>query len=334
MDGEKEEGWVATCMKEGTGYKGKTLLGMPPVSTRLKQKVSTTLFVLNSTSKEHILEEDEHGNKFPFGPGECIPLKDLKPDHMARWYLENRGYDVGFLYDKFRTSFCKTELTPTTENGVYYPYLIKDWKDTPQGRVVFFGYMNGIRKGWQARLIEAEDDEGNIYYYHPYKHEMVKVATGKGKSGKPHFIPELTPAKFKWPPSKYKNGTGQSKSGIWMGYDPYIEHIKDIPRKDRHAVLTEGPLDAARFGFEGLPMCGPTVSYVQASKIKESTDLVFYARDNDDTGKASVTKAVEMLSSVGLQVVLIAPPDKYKDFGEMSDKKCESIIKNNWPKSK
>jgi hypothetical protein len=72
-------------------------------------------------------------------PGTCVSLRDLAPDHLARQYLQGRGFDPDELADRYDLKFCLA-----VESN--YLYLAND-------RIIIPIYRDEKLFGWQARYV-------------------------------------------------------------------------------------------------------------------------------------------------------------------------------------
>jgi hypothetical protein len=328
LEGETDVRTHATCMKTGKGYSIRDLLSMPPVSSKMNGKVLGLSEVTKSRVTKRILDVDANGNRIPFGPGECVLVNTLPKHSAARFYLETeREFDVDLLARKYRTSFCVKELPPTFKNGVFYSRLAPGWKKTPQGRCVFFCDVDGVQTGWQARLLEFEDPSGNLWYFSPsMRWEKIGHHDGDAMNLEPDFLEAYE--KEIWPPPKYMNAPGLIKDSVLFGFDSTKDFLKGIPSQDRFIVLTEGVLDAARFDYYGIPVCGKSITVPQANKLRELSEKCVVAWDNDAAGKSALGSVVKILLDAGFSVGKIHPPTSVKDFGEVSDHRfCVSLAK-------
>lgn len=325
LSGERgENAWVATCMKNGCAYKYRDMLGMAPISVRIPGYSLQGFDIEKKVHTSYPRMTDSHGVSVPFPPGDVIPITMLPGDHPAREYLEGRNFNLQMLWDKFLTSFCVKELPRTKENGVYYRPLVSPWRSTPQGRVVFFAKKEGSLTGWQSRIIEKE--EGDLKFTLRPDGSWVHTATkvedewvDEGDFQKAH-------EDKLWPPPKYRNAVGQNNGDAVFGYDYLVSCLEGIPMEERVVVLTEGPLDAARFGFLGIPVLGKTVQKGLLDSLRPLTNKIIMAGDNDTVGKGAATRMVKVITEYGFEVDRIYPPKEAKDFGELPDEVCLKIL--------
>lgn len=323
---EGTTGNVATCMKCTSRFTKRELLGMQPVRIRFPALKARTNLQL-TTYKPPRLYPDERGVPVPNPPGTLTSLLELPPTHPAVWYLTNRGYSVEQLWRKYEVSFCTAELPTNPERNVYYRELKNGWRDTPQGRIVFKCLENGSVVNWQARLIEAVTVDNEVAIIHPDTLDW--AICGKRIDGKTVWNEEfLGGTKKEWPPSKYKNASGSQATQHLYGIHNFHEYCKDIPRDKRYVVITEGILDADRFGDPGIPITGKVLSSVQAHALRERCDICVIAADGDEVGRKASTSIGEVASAAGMTVVTIFPPEGKKDFGECHPTVCDKMVRD------
>lgn len=296
---------LAICMKCNTKYSKDQLTKMAPLKTRLGRFIKTDVSSYTSNQNAQILDTDENGNLVPFGPGKIIPIIDLATTHPARWYIEQRGFDVNQLYAQFQTSFCEQETPPDKAKSIGYKRLSGTWRDTPQGRIIFFCFMYGIRKGWQGRLMEHSEGEFT-YLWHPYNQEWETSIDKK----------EL---------SKYVNGRGTKRSEILYGFQYVKDYLETLPAKDRYVVITEGCLDAAKFDKHGLALTGKSISQIHIDTLKGITNNIIIGSDGDQVGIEASKIMIKKLIENDFKVEIIYPLKGYKDFGEMGYDICANM---------
>lgn len=120
--------------------------------------------------------DDGLGNMIPDHPGIVIPLAQLPPDHPAISYMaarEGGPVDLGLLGHMYGAAWCEVEAPEDREIGRFYAKRHRGWKDTPQGRIIFHGYIRGVRRIWQGRYLEAEDESGH-FVWHPYEKGWIR----------------------------------------------------------------------------------------------------------------------------------------------------------------
>jgi len=301
------ENFVGMCMKSGEAYDIQMLLSMPPLSQRGYS--DTPKVVLKKEQDTHNLEEDANGNLVPKSPGTTLPVLDLPQDHPAHLYLNSRGFNAEMLTEQFNISYCEAE-----RSDMFYRRLSGGFRATPQGRIVFEILQKGIVKGWQARILEIEQN-GLIYYWHPYKRKWTAVLQAVAGS-KPRPLPGWED----WDPAKYIIAPGCARNEILMGFDKAATFDYRANRLPHFAVLVEGALDAGRIGIPAMAMLGKHLSDGQAALLLEQQfDPIIFVKDQDESGTKAAQSAARQLDKLGIgnRLRIIDPPPGYKDLGEI-----------------
>jgi hypothetical protein len=188
------------------------------------------------------MEQDANGAWIPKGPGEVVPVYQLPAPHPARQYLQTRGFDAEELWYQFRLSYCTNERT-----DIYYAKMLNGFRATPQGRIVFYIDIDGINRGWTARILDFEKD-GFRYYLHPYAQRWIKVLQKNGE--------KWAPAEDRWvgwEDKKYILCSGCKRNECLLGFDVAVAWNNANPdTRGPWCVLSEGPLDAGRIGPPGM----------------------------------------------------------------------------------
>lgn len=326
--------YSAVCHKTNTKYKVSDLLNekkYPTLEKRGLPNISSKI-IEAATLKTKSLVDDGKGNLVPMDPGVVIPVNTLPPHHPAVTYLKDRGYDLDLLYKQFKCSFCTQEIHEQPEKGIFYKRLPLDFKDTPQGRIVFYSFINGVQVGWQARILERV--EGNTkYYLHPYRNNWVATEQKNAETGKWEAIPgieiKLADYTIDWNPSKYKTAFGMARNDTLMGVDAAIAFNNELGLKKRTAFIVEGPLDAGRIGPGGIALLGKYMSERHADLLVSKFKRLVVVADNDKAGKEMVKRIKQLMSEKMVELVFIDIPDQYKDVGEMSyDAAIDLLFKN------
>jgi hypothetical protein len=195
---------------------------------------------------------------------------------------------------------------------IRYRRLLHGFRATPQGRVVFYIYHHGVRVGWQARILERED-ENHLYYFHPYKEVWMAVKTRE--------TPEMewTPMEGweEWDPAKYIAAHGMRRNSILMGLDSARAFNASQRGKKKWAMVCEGPLDSGRLGPPAVATCGKFLSEQQAALLIAAFDHVVIVPDNDAYGSKLYENAGQWIG-VQREFSVIHPPRHCKDAGEMT----------------
>lgn len=278
---------TALCMKESKPILVSELLAMPPLE---KRGIKESQHRCRVTSSKPILEEDANGNLVPERPGPIeLPITALPPNHPAVEYVERRGYSRQMLWNMFQCSFCVQEHPEDEIKGRFYRRLPLNFRDTPQGRIILYCFVRGVRKAWQARILDKW--EGSSYYvWHPYLEMWTKIKE-RMPDGEEVFVQGVD----KWKPSKYKTATGSRRNEILMGFDAAVKFSSGEPRKNRTVLLCEGPLDAGRFGAPAVAMLGKYLSPKQALLLSGAFGKVVYLSDKDKAGQKSESQVRRML---------------------------------------
>lgn len=332
----KDPDWSAKCHKTDKNYKVSTLLNMKPLAERGIPDV-TPAVVVSSTDREAFLIEDENGNRIPDHPGEVITYdsdisKTLWNTELTaiagREYLEARGYSLDLLHDQFRISVCTIERPEDHTTGRFYRRLPGSFRDTPQGRIVFYVDIDGIQQGWQARILERiqKDSNGQSFkeYFHPYKRTWTAVESLSSSGDWVLCSPFREEGPLRWKPSKYKTAFGMQRSKCLMGIDAADRWNKKMGTST--AFLTEGPLDAGRIGPPGLSMMGKYLNDGQAMLLQRYARVVMVA-DRDKAGTEALERARRVLSGHRtIEFLELELPEGYKDLGDMRTKDAVDLI--------
>ena len=131
------------CMKSGKAYRISHQVSMLPLTQRGVPDAPLMHIKVHNTRRS--LVPDGKGNMIPVGPGECIPLPELPSNHVAREYVERRGYDVNILWRQFRASYCFKETPEDRDQAVYYKTLVTSYKNTAESRIVSYAHLQGKR---------------------------------------------------------------------------------------------------------------------------------------------------------------------------------------------
>jgi hypothetical protein len=285
------------------------LLAMPTITQRHPDihTAAAVISVADSSERQSHWEADpETGVLCPPPPSDgvenLIPLKDLARDHVARHYVESRGFDVDRLWHMFRASYCAREYRYGT-NGIYYRRMPGRWKDTPQGRVIFHAMKAGTPMTWQGRVIDCVSEDGRLHHYwHPYDERWDLVETRSHEKAvwmrQSPFDAVNEEGNLEWSPSKYK--TAKYSERQLAGWDAAVEANRD--REHPWCVLCEGPLDAARVGPGGLAVLGGSMSQECAAAVVNNFAVVLLAFDTDVAGVNAAAGVKRMLEGVRVRI--------------------------------
>lgn len=314
----------ALCMKTGTPYQVSELLSMPPLSARgITDNIDHRVTV--GTIERHLVP-DGKGNMIPEGPGETTSLVDLPSDHPAIAYLTHRNFEAADLVAQFDACFCDRELPVDPAAKRFYRKLPLGMCDTPQGRIVLYCDVGGIRLGWQARLIDREVvAEGHVIgreVLHPYTRQWVLTETFDQDRKRLMPVPDIARSELDWNPSKYRTARSALRNQLLMGVDAAVEwNQKHRPGRPPMAILVEGPLDAGRFGPPGVAMLGKSLSIEQAELMSRFFRQVILVPDNDLAGRQQTAKiGATLLGKVSCELAEL--PRGIKDAGEFPSREA------------
>jgi hypothetical protein len=298
---------AAQCMRTGKIYRVDELTMWPALETRGFERGPAKIIDLPHISGE-FHEEDSKGRMVPKGPGETIPLHRLPLDHHALQYLYSRQFSHAALEMQFAAEYCVKE-----REDIRYRRLLNGFRATPQGRIIFYIYHHGVRVGWQARILELEDEQYH-YYWHPYRECWVAIESRE--------TPEApwTPMESweEWDPAKYVMAHGARRNSIIMGFDAARAWNAFNKPKKRFCFLSEGPLDAGRLGPPAVATCGKFLSEQQAALLMSAFDVIIIVPDNDAYGSRLYECAGQWIG-VHREFLVVKPPGNCKDPGAMTD---------------
>jgi hypothetical protein len=319
------------CMKTETPYRVSALKSMRPIKERGFPDAATAVEV---RVKERYLVPDGLGNMVPEPPGEVTPITQLPPEHPAVEYLVNRGYDLQKLEKQFRCGYCHAE-TPERhfeENGIpkkFYAPLPGSWKDTPQGRIVFYFLINGSPVAWQARILEKIVGDLHMFW-HPYAQtwDVVKMKIGKEWKLMPPFDTQPpydwnNPA---WDPSKYKTAKDAERNQMVGGLDAALAWNREQGRQGRFIAFgCEGPLDAGRIGPPALCLAGKFLSEAQIKLVCSNFQEFVYVGDNDAAGRKTALRVrAELGPKMRLRELIL--PKEVKDIGDLTEEEARFLV--------
>lgn len=314
---------AAYCMKTERPMSVQKLLSMKPIDQRLKVVVEKRVIELE-TEKDAGLVEDAWGNLIPREPGQVTPVLELPADHPAISYLKSRGYTrLEMLVQQFNLSYCHTELPEDREKKIGYRRFVGGFKDTPQGRLIFYARQGGVQVGWQARILDRVVQDVKEYW-HPYQRQWVAMERRAGD--KWELLPEyqVNPLGFKI--SKYKTAKGSKRNRMLMTLDAAkawnMEHQLDLHPT---ALIVEGPLDAARFGPPAIPLLGKHCSEAQADLLCQNFKRLVYLADDDEAGRSGRESFRARLQGRA-QLKFEPLPDGVGDPGELEQGQADSLL--------
>lgn len=326
---------TAYCMKYRKPYRVSELLKMAPLARRgIEMKREPRL----QGGADHSMRmvTDENGNTIPEMPTDVTPIIDLPDQHPAVVYLRSRGYDVHKIWEQYSAVFCNNELPEDRAVRRFYSNLPGGWKITPKFRIIFQAIQEGVRVGWQARIIEHDAVQDGVRmraYLHPYTGMMEWCEFKRPSDEKFQPLEHLTNSNFKWDMVKYITATGMSRAKSLMGFDA-AKRFNAQRGGNPFAIVTEGPLDSARFGPPAMPIIGQYLSEEQAELLIKNFHTVFFVPDNDRAGNAAILPAAQLLvGKVPRFVVAKIPPEwttrsggAVKDAGDMSPEQLAEFV--------
>lgn len=324
-----DKDFSAMCHKTNTRYRVTDLLNelmFPPLAKRGLANVPSHVLEA-AVLKSECLVVDDKGNMVPPNPGKTTPIHELPLDHPAIQYLLARKYDPLLLYRQLRCAYCYEEYPENPDKGIFYKRLPMRFRDTAQGRIVFYADIDEVQVGWQARIIEAvtqttdSPPQAIKLYWHPYESTWVPIEVKNTLTNK--FEPiegvEIDTESYTllWKPSKYKTAFGMSRNEVLLGIDAAVAWNKMVGLKKPTVVLVEGPLDAARFGPPGVAMLGKYLSDRQADLLIRKFKKIIVVADNDKAGLEAKLRIQEVLANKFIDLVFVNVPSSFKDVGEM-----------------
>ena len=323
--GTRNQDNVSRCMKTSTSYRVSDLLKMPPIDQRGFSKYDHGTVTVTDTRNS--LVEDEKGNLIPDVPGDTVPLSSLPADHPARIYLAQRQYRIEDLEQQFSAAFCTKEAPESSDKGRFYKRFAGGFRDTPQNRIILFGYAMGVRKIWQARYIELADAT-HRYILHPYSNELVAVSQ-RGEGGRWQPMPGYTKDVFD--PAKYKTAFGGKRNETVMGFDAAVawNEVRGRSRQNSVVAITEGPLDAARLFPYGpaVAVLGKHMSHNQAALLCSKFGKFVLVGQNDDASQLeAMPKWVFALNEFNPEIKHSPVPTDVKDVGELSPERAGELF--------
>lgn len=299
------------------------LLAMPDLKSRGYEEIVRRVTYMEVGEREQYLVEDANGNKVPPPPGEVVSILELPADHPVNLYIAQRDLDPELLAEQFRCGFCTREYPESKAGRIFYPRLPGGWKDTPQGRLIFYADQLGVQQNWQARYLELVSDDGlTKYALHPYANtwdvKAVRATRSHPWIDQGYFAEVDEDGDALWTPAKYRTAKHSMRNHTLMGLDAAVRNIErsTIP----YCVVTEGPADAAKFGPGGVAIIGKSMSEMQANILAQYFELIIFAFDNDEAGQGALDRARRVLaenpeSQFTDQFII---PREFKDAGEMA----------------
>ena len=298
---------AAQCMKSGKVFEIDALTMWPKLEDRGYQKgPAKILDQVLVTEETH--EADAQGRMVPKGAGETVLLTELPEDHPAIFYVRYRGFDPAKLVQQFGAAYCTKDRT-----DLKFRRLLNGFKASPFGRIVLHIYQKGIRVGWQARILDVEDDHSH-YYYHPERNAWLAVAHRETPTSEWVEMEGWED----WDPVKYLMARGARRNSCIMGYDAAVQFNQQHRQgKKSYAFVSEGPLDAGRLGPPAVALCGKVCSEAQATLLHDAFETILVVPDNDSAGSKLMQYVGQWIGDKR-QVVEVKVPSHRKDAGELT----------------
>lgn len=274
-------------------------------------------------------------------PGSSLPINSPEGrSSPGGQYLLSRNYDLDELWTMFGTSFIVREF-PQSENRKYR-VLPGGFLDSHQGRVSFVGYMYGVPRIYQTRILDVDvprpDGHVEHWVFNGQTMQWVLVAMITPQ-GVPVYQPGFNLPEFPWKPSKYRSANGSQKAGCLLGLDAAIEWNRIYrPGLPAVGIVFEGPLDAGRIGRPSMATLGKFISTDQAELLARHFAVVIQVPDNDAAGEETFltnqTTLRQCCRTIACRVPQFLPgpdgtPRKVKDAGNLTPQEA-ATLKQQW----
>lgn len=297
-ESKKGKGY-AQCMKEHGRYTFVELVNWKPTVVERGFETLSPVMVTDAGSSRYLVP-DQNNVMIPDHPGKVISITNLPHTHPAMEYLESRDYDPVLLYQQFRASWCVEEAPEGKQYNRWYRSHPGGWKSTPKGRIIFYSMVHGVQLCWQGRYLEMEHESGR-YVWHPYT-EQWELRPEWEKGEEPH---------------KYLTATAALRNQQLCGYDAVCAASAARGDVNPVCVITEGPLDAARFPGHGLAVLGKSLSDYQALLVAARFRRAVIAFDADQWGEEATVKAEATLRDNGIRTERFFTPEEYRSDGKI-----------------
>ena len=296
--------FAAHCMKCSTNYMIDTLTMWKRLEDRGYDRGPAKIITTNLMTEE-THEQDGNGQWAIKAPGLTVPLSFLPEDHPARVYLKERQFDIEGLSRQFNCDYC------LLENDTFkYKKFAGGFSATPQGRIIFYIIQNGLRVGWQGRLIEKVSEHEHLIW-HPYEEQWVAVEHRESRQHEWVDCPGY--GGFRIP--KYLGARGMARNSCLMGFDSLVAFSKD--QKHPWVIICEGPLDAARLGLGAVAVCGKFASAAQVELMLSVASTIIVIPDADLAGSRLFSYIGQWVAG-RCRVEEMKLPPGIKDAGELS----------------
>jgi hypothetical protein len=135
------------------------------------------------------------------------------------------------------------------------------------------------------------------FVFHPYKQTWLpRPGWNKGED-----------------PVKYITAPGSERNSQLCGFDHVCTVAQALDGREAYCVLTEGPLDAARFPNHGIAVLGKYLSDTQALLVAARFRRAILAFDADKAGREACVAAELTLKLVGVDTRRLFRPDEGQD---------------------
>lgn len=316
----------AVSMKTGHRFSVADLLHMMPLEKR--KKLSGFNNVQRSITLASIRKNvvyDRFGNLVPDWVGETVPLHELPDDHPAIVYLKDRGYDPLALERQMDACYCIKAKPVDPAVGRFYRRLPGGMTASPQGRIVLSVLMNGVRWGYQSRMIDRKVNGQYFVWGDDEAWHLISVANPDGTITELFPRTEANPNGFD--PPKYLNATGSERNKLLMGYDAAVEANSGRDASSTFCVLCEGPLDAAKLGSPAIAILGKSLSDFQADALAKQFNEICTVMDNDEAGRQCLNRIRAKMRERGRHVHNVPVPGNVKDAGDLSYEEAAALMR-------
>lgn len=315
----------AVSMKTGRRYNVSDLLKMLPLEKRkgcigLKYNAGVNVGAIRKN-----LVYDENGNLVPDWVGKTTPLSQLPEDHPAIQYLKGRGYDPVLLEYQMAACYCYEAAPEDAAKGRFYGKLPGGTRISPQGRIVLSVLMDGVRWGYQSRIIDMKKDGEYYVWGSDQQWHLIRYMDDEGVVHNTYEPDEYYPKGFD--PPKYLNAPGSERNKLLMGYDAAVKVMASRPQSERFCVLVEGPLDAAKLGPPAIAILGKSLSDFQADALAKQFDVICTVMDRDAAGKQCLESIRNRMKARGRRIVNVPVPEGNKDAGDLSYEEASALMK-------
>lgn len=306
----------AISMKTQQKYRVTDLLQMAPIEQRIQNLDGKVRKEVTVGAVRKNLVYDANGNLVPDWVGATVPLSSLPDNHPAIEYLRRRGYEPILLERQMAACYCTKAFPEDPAVNRFYGKLPGGMRITPQGRIILSVLMDGVRWGYQSRLIDKTENGKYYVWGDDQKWHLIRYMNDEGAMVEVYPPDSYFPKGFA--PPKYLNATGSERNKLLLGYDAAVQSMSRRPKEQRFCVLCEGPLDAAKLGTPAIAILGKSLSDFQADALARRFDIICTVMDRDAAGKQCLDNIKSRMSARGLHVRNVPVPEGVKDAGDLS----------------